>query len=87
MRVCGTGKFDGYSELSQLSLLPTHGRFFFGCASFCLCADKNQGNLEAAETYRLILAAYEVLKDPQERAWYDSHRLQIMRGTTAQQVR
>lgn len=28
-----------------------------------------------------LIEAYEVLSDPNERAWYDSHREQILRGT------
>eukprot|EP01127_Copromyxa_protea_P014768 TRINITY_DN4163_c0_g1_i1.p1 TRINITY_DN4163_c0_g1~~TRINITY_DN4163_c0_g1_i1.p1 ORF type:complete len:596 (-),score=233.97 TRINITY_DN4163_c0_g1_i1:26-1756(-) len=43
--------------------------------------DKNQGNEEeAAEKFKGISAAYEVLSDEQERAWYDDHREQILRG-------
>lgn len=43
--------------------------------------DKNPDNVEAAnERFRLIQAAYEVLSDEQERAWYDAHREQIMGG-------
>lgn len=34
-------------------------------------ADKNLENAEeAAEQFKLIQAAYDVLGDPQERAWY-----------------
>lgn len=43
--------------------------------------DRNYGNVE--ETTRLfaeIQSAYEVLSDPQERAWYDSHRDVLLRG-------
>ncbi|OAP58649.1 hypothetical protein AYL99_07739 [Fonsecaea erecta] len=43
--------------------------------------DRNYGNVE--ETTRLfaeIQSAYEVLSDPQERAWYDSHRDILLRG-------
>lgn len=35
---------------------------------------------EAKEKFQLIQQAYEVLSDPQERAWYDKHREQILRG-------
>ena len=43
--------------------------------------DKNHENKqEAAEKFIQIQAAYEVLSDEQERAWYDSHREQILRG-------
>ncbi|KAL8705550.1 MAG: hypothetical protein Q9201_001367 [Fulgogasparrea decipioides] len=43
--------------------------------------DRNYGNVE--ETTRLfteVQSAYEVLSDPQERAWYDSHRDIILKG-------
>ena len=43
--------------------------------------DRNYGNVE--ETTKLfaeIQSAYEVLSDPQERAWYDSHRSAILQG-------
>ncbi|WPG98736.1 Hypothetical protein R9X50_00153000 [Acrodontium crateriforme] len=43
--------------------------------------DRNFGNEEAAtKTFAEIQAAYEVLSDPQERAWYDSHESAILRG-------
>ncbi|KAK6590401.1 hypothetical protein RS030_162430 [Cryptosporidium xiaoi] len=41
--------------------------------------DKNRNNIEeATERFQQIAAAYEVLSDPNERAWYDSHRKQIL---------
>ncbi|KAH8582933.1 DNAj domain [Cryptosporidium sp. chipmunk genotype I] len=41
--------------------------------------DKNRNNVEeATHRFQLIAAAYEVLSDPNERAWYDSHRKQIL---------
>ncbi|KAL8711120.1 MAG: hypothetical protein Q9220_004501 [cf. Caloplaca sp. 1 TL-2023] len=43
--------------------------------------DRNFGNVE--ETTKLfaeVQSAYAVLSDPQERAWYDSHRNVILRG-------
>lgn len=43
--------------------------------------DKNRDNLEEAEhRIKEINAAYEVLSDPNERAWYDDHRDAILRG-------
>ncbi|OWR53981.1 DnaJ-16 [Danaus plexippus plexippus] len=43
--------------------------------------DKNLDNLqEAKEQFQLVQNAYEVLSDPQERAWYDNHREQLLRG-------
>lgn len=43
--------------------------------------DKNPDDIESAyERFRLVQAAYEVLSDDQERAWYDTHRDQILGG-------
>ena len=43
--------------------------------------DKNQDNdKESTRIFTEIQQAYEVLSDPQERAWYDKHREQIIRG-------
>ncbi|AMD19445.1 HBR544Wp [Eremothecium sinecaudum] len=42
--------------------------------------DKNREDTEkATEIFATIRSAYEVLSDPQERAWYDSHREQILK--------
>lgn len=44
--------------------------------------DKNIANEESAkQKFQLIQQAWEVLSDPQERAWYDKHRDQILRGS------
>ncbi|VVD02878.1 unnamed protein product [Leptidea sinapis] len=43
--------------------------------------DKNLENeQEAKEQFQLVQNAYEVLSDPQERAWYDNHREQLLKG-------
>lgn len=43
--------------------------------------DKNIDDPEKAKKeFQLIQAAYEVLSDPQERAWYDKHRDAILLG-------
>lgn len=43
--------------------------------------DRNLGDIEeATRKFAEIQAAYEVLSDPQERAWYDSHRDAILAG-------
>ncbi|KAK9424943.1 putative J domain-containing protein [Seiridium unicorne] len=43
--------------------------------------DRNYGDTEnATRKFAEVQAAYEVLSDAQERAWYDSHRDAILRG-------
>lgn len=43
--------------------------------------DRNYNDEEAAtRKFAEVQTAYEVLSDPQERAWYDSHRDAILRG-------
>ncbi|XP_037947449.1 dnaJ homolog subfamily C member 21-like [Teleopsis dalmanni] len=47
--------------------------------------DKNLQNLEEAkERFQLIQQAYDVLSDSHERAWYDNHREQILRGKNSE---
>lgn len=42
--------------------------------------DRNYGNVESTtKQFADVQSAYEVLSDPQERAWYDSHRDAILR--------
>eukprot|EP00966_Prymnesium_polylepis_P154687 3571742-Prymnesium_polylepis.1 len=36
--------------------------------------DKNAGDAEATEMFKQVQEAYELLSDPQERAYYDDHR-------------
>ncbi|KAI1385290.1 DnaJ-domain-containing protein [Hypoxylon trugodes] len=44
--------------------------------------DRNYGDVEnATQKFAEVQSAYEVLSDPQERAWYDSHRDAILRGS------
>lgn len=48
---------------------------------FFFFSDKNTENVEEATAkFRGIQEAYEVVSDPHERAWYDSHRESILRG-------
>lgn len=50
-------------------------------AALQLHPDKNQKNLEEAEkAFKELSNAYTTLQDPQERAWYDSHKDQILSG-------
>ncbi|KYK55913.1 hypothetical protein DCS_07878 [Drechmeria coniospora] len=43
--------------------------------------DRNLNDVETAtEKFAEVQAAYEILSDPQERAWYDSHRDAILSG-------
>ena len=43
--------------------------------------DKNPDRAEeCTREFHLIQQAYEVLIDPQERAWYDKHREAILKG-------
>ncbi|KAF8424018.1 hypothetical protein EV426DRAFT_717019 [Tirmania nivea] len=43
--------------------------------------DRNYNDVErATRLFAEVQAAYEVLSDPQERAWYDSHRDSILHG-------
>ncbi|VEN39690.1 unnamed protein product [Callosobruchus maculatus] len=47
--------------------------------------DKNLDNPDfAKEQFQLVQQAYEVLSDRQERAWYDNHREQILRGSSSE---
>jgi len=48
-----------------------------------LTVDKNPDRAEeCTREFHLIQQAYEVLIDPQERAWYDKHREAILKGGT-----
>ena len=42
--------------------------------------DKNRDNPDATAVFQGLQEAYATLSDPQERAWYDGHKNQILRG-------
>ena len=43
--------------------------------------DRNLSNVEAStREFAAVQSAFEILSDPQERAWYDSHRTAILTG-------
>ncbi|CAG9764390.1 unnamed protein product [Ceutorhynchus assimilis] len=47
--------------------------------------DKNLDDPDnAKEQFQVVQQAYEVLSDKQERAWYDAHRDQILRGPSSE---
>ncbi|MCJ1432628.1 hypothetical protein MMC27_001985 [Xylographa pallens] len=47
--------------------------------------DRNYGNVEdTTKLFAEVQVAYEILSDPQERAWYDSHRDAILRNEDSQ---
>eukprot|EP00055_Hartaetosiga_balthica_P008226 m.29874 g.29874 ORF g.29874 m.29874 type:complete len:569 (+) comp6187_c0_seq3:39-1745(+) len=49
--------------------------------------DKNVGNEEEATTnFQVVQAAYAVLSDPQERAWYDKHREALLCGGIGSEI-
>ena len=42
--------------------------------------DKNQGDeIQARQMFEEVQEAYEILNDPKERRWYDTHRTEILR--------
>lgn len=49
--------------------------------SVLIYLDKNPDKIEeCTQQFRLVQQAYDVLGDPQERAWYDKHREAILMG-------
>ncbi|KAI4922554.1 hypothetical protein J4E90_000985 [Alternaria incomplexa] len=49
--------------------------------------DRNYGDVERTTAlFAEVRSAYEVLSDDQERAWYDAHERDILRGTTGEET-
>ncbi|KAH6872641.1 hypothetical protein BKA58DRAFT_149864 [Alternaria rosae] len=49
--------------------------------------DRNYGDVERTTAlFAEVRSAYEVLSDDQERAWYDAHERDILRGTTGDET-
>ncbi|KMU80855.1 J protein type 1 [Coccidioides immitis RMSCC 3703] len=74
------GKRDFYEILGVEPLATTeHLKKAYRKKALELHPDKNYGNIEQCTAlFAEVQAAYEVLSDPQERAWYDSNRDAIL---------
>lgn len=75
------GKQRSSSPTSDDAYIPRRIKKAYRKKALELHPDRNYGNIE--ETTKLfaeVQSAYEVLSDPQERAWYDSHRDAILRN-------
>jgi DnaJ family protein A protein 5 len=68
--------------LSRLTRKPSHRiRKAYRRKALELHPDRNINDVEAStQKFALVQTAYEILSDPQERAWYDSHRDAILAG-------
>lgn len=68
-------------SLSSNAPTPPRIKKAYRRKALLLHPDRNFGNTEATTAlFSQVLAAYEVLSDPQERAWYDSHEDAILSG-------
>lgn len=71
-----------YYELLDVEATATDGELkkAYRKKALLLHPDKNPHDVEGANArFALVRAAYEVLSDPQERSWYDSHKSEILR--------
>lgn len=73
---------------------PVHTRLLIACRlkkayrkkALELHPDRNYGDVERTTAlFAEVRAAYEVLSDDQERAWYDAHEGSILRGGTGEE--
>lgn len=75
MKTCYYELLDVESTSTDLELKKAYRK-----KALQLHPDKNPDDVEAATArFALVRSAYEVLSDPQERSWYDSHKSQILR--------
>lgn len=71
-----------YYELLDVEVTATDSELkkAYRKKALLLHPDKNPHDVEGANArFALVRAAYEVLSDSQERAWYDSHKSEILR--------
>lgn len=71
-----------YYELLDVEVTATESELkkAYRKKALLLHPDKNPHDVEGANArFALVRAAYEVLSDSQERAWYDSHKSEILR--------
>jgi len=77
-----TGKIGYYTLLNiERSATEEEIKKAYRKKALELHPDRNHGNEEfSTRQFAEVQSAYEVLSDPQERAWYDSHESAILRG-------
>lgn len=74
MKTCYYELLEVSSDVTETELKKAYRK-----KALQLHPDKNPDNIEEANhKFSLVRAAYEVLSDPQERAWYDSHKNSIL---------